>query len=427
MKTKSLFSQILFFGFSGLAGVMILTTLLKSVLPAPQNMNAEDWKTYNELGEQIKELDNQKIEQLKTVKQTSETLSKDQQNLKDIQAKIQDLIKQKNEIEAKYSISITPIPEVKASEKQTLNYTLNPGDTSNLTWYAFKASEKQDNLVYITATMKQHFAKNGMLAMDFGTKGRHADLYAPDFNGKVVQYTYKNAYYESTTGKTILLEWDDQGVKKQWLLGHIHEFNSSLKEGDQVLTGDLLGKVGGCNNEADEGVSTGCHLHLEYYRDGIRTTYPEDFGIQHEYSKLDQINYYIENYNSAPELKGSGEIWLKFQDQYKVKAEVAVCIAVADTGLGRSLKTKFNYGNYGNTDSGRTVSFETKEQGIEAIYKALTNDSLKNKQTVGSLSYGGGGTGAIYASSRYNWNYNVLACLTKLNKEKATKDYLIRL
>jgi hypothetical protein len=130
--------------------------------------------------------------------------------------------------------------------------------------------------------------------------------------------------------------------------------------------------------------------------------------------------------NAHKDIKNSIEIWLKFEDKHKIKAEVAICIAQADSSLGRALKTKYNLGNVGNTDSGKIRKYDSWESGIEAIFKVLNNDALGQKQTIGSLSRGGGGKGAIYASSPINWNRNVKACLSTILQENIKEGYLIR-
>lgn len=161
---------------------------------------------------------------------------------------------------------------------------------------------------------------------------------------------------------------------------------------------------------------------------------------QEDLDKIAKINTYIANYVRADHAKldNTGDVWVKYQNEFKVKAEVAVCIAVADTSLGHSVATYYNketkkyekcennFGNYGNTASSRHCPVPSVEEGIKLIYIALTNESLGNKQTVGSLSLGGGGTEPIYASSGYNWNKNLISCLNTMGYQ-ADKNYNIRI
>lgn len=119
----------------------------------------------------------------------------------------------------------------------------------------------------------------------------------------------------------------------------------------------------------------------------------------------------IDNYLVAKHspLAGKGNIFVLAGLQYKVSPELLVSICGADTSFGKNCcwNTPFNVGNVGNDDAGNRVNFQSYDEGIVAVAKVLNNQYLGNKQTLGSLSYGGGGTGKIYASSLYNWNKNV--------------------
>lgn len=130
---------------------------------------------------------------------------------------------------------------------------------------------------------------------------------------------------------------------------------------------------------------------------------------------IDEINLFLKEQGSAPELQGSGKIWVEYGVKYNRHPFSAVAISLADTSLGKNLKTAYNYGNVGNWDDGRTTAFTSREQGIESIYKAMTNSYLKNATKLCHLSVGGwdscpeGKTingGKFYASSPVNWNRN---------------------
>lgn len=113
--------------------------------------------------------------------------------------------------------------------------------------------------------------------------------------------------------------------------------------------------------------------------------------------------------------------------KYRVRAELLVCIAKADSNLGKQLKTANNIGNVGNTDSGRTQSFATPIAGLEAIGATLNNQYLGSYTKLGELSVGGGNTtGPIYASSPVNWHRNVSTCLSEITGEKVDSDWNFR-
>lgn len=119
--------------------------------------------------------------------------------------------------------------------------------------------------------------------------------------------------------------------------------------------------------------------------------------------------------------------WYDMEKKYKVKKEVALCIAWADSWLGTYLKTKNNIWNVGNNDRWNKVSYKTIENWIEAIFKVLNNKYLKNKQTIWSLSFWWWGKSPVYATSTENWNINVINCLSTINWVQVNEDYKIRL
>jgi len=119
--------------------------------------------------------------------------------------------------------------------------------------------------------------------------------------------------------------------------------------------------------------------------------------------------------NGAEFVKEAGDTFKKVGELYNVKPEVMVCIAQADSSLGKALKSTNNIANVGNNDRGDVVHYATLEAGIEAIGRVLNNQYLSYTQTIGDLSRGGGNeTGKIYASSSFNWNKNVKYCLRNI-------------
>jgi hypothetical protein len=104
---------------------------------------------------------------------------------------------------------------------------------------------------------------------------------------------------------------------------------------------------------------------------------------------------------ASAELIGTQKEWVEYAWQYGIKPEVGVCIAVADTGLGKKTDFKYNYGNVGRW------KYETPSEGIEAIYRTLSHKS----GTLEDLSCYNGCKKGIYAESEYNWHKNVQTCL----------------
>lgn len=111
-----------------------------------------------------------------------------------------------------------------------------------------------------------------------------------------------------------------------------------------------------------------------------------------------------------------------------VKTEVLFCIARADSHLWYALKSKHNYGNVGNNDRGDTVSYKSREEGIKAIVLyALNGTYLKHKQSIWSLSPWWWWSKPYYATSKENWNINVLNCLSLMYNKRVNEDFIFRL
>lgn len=121
------------------------------------------------------------------------------------------------------------------------------------------------------------------------------------------------------------------------------------------------------------------------------------------------------------------EYWYDAERKYKIKKEVALCIAWADTGLGKQMKSTNNIGNVGNNDRGNVVHMDSLQKGVEAIFKTLNNKYLGYKQSIGSLSAGWGWTGHLYATSTDNWDKNTRNCLSIVHGVAITTDFKIRL
>lgn len=119
--------------------------------------------------------------------------------------------------------------------------------------------------------------------------------------------------------------------------------------------------------------------------------------------------------------------WMRVWYKHWIKPPVLVCIAKADTTLGKYLKSKNNIGNVWNNDRWDTVDYWTPIAWIDAIGRVLNNRYLGYKQSIWSLSVWGGGSAPFYATSPENWNNNVLNCLSEIYDEVINEDFMIRL
>lgn len=151
-----------------------------------------------------------------------------------------------------------------------LDVYTEPSDLS----YVFLKSQG----TYVTQSFKDHFSRNGYMAVDIGTGGEELEMYAPSFmpeKGKDIEmeYTVKLVHNYDTMGQTVELHFKYDGVNYNWAVGHLSEFK--VKEGQKVKTGQVIGISGGCLTKLKEGEkSTGCHSHTEFRVEGIAVPYP---------------------------------------------------------------------------------------------------------------------------------------------------------
>lgn len=110
----------------------------------------------------------------------------------------------------------------------------------------------------------------------------------------------------------------------------------------------------------------------------------------------------------------------------KIKPEVLICIAKADSNLWNSLASKNNPGNVWNNDRWDRVPYETLEEWIEAIWNVLNNKYLGQKQTIWELSPWWLWTAPFYATSPENWNVNVINCLSMIYDKPIYEDFKFR-
>jgi len=145
----------------------------------------------------------------------------------------------------------------------------------------------------------------------------------------------------------------------------------------------------------------------------------------------DRINQFSVEIGS-PLKADYGMVFVNVGVKYNIHPYALVAIAFADTTLGKYLSTPYNLGNVGNTDScPKCTTYQSWEQGIEAIAKTLRNQYLKNATKLCHLSPGGwqfcpeGRTinnGRVYATSPTNWNRNAVWAESWLHGTPWTTD-----
>lgn len=351
-------------------------------------------------------------------------------------------IKASNKILADHYSGKKKLSAPKLGYHQTISEKacIDPSPTKQTTkqsdlFYIFK-----DEGVYITQTDRQHFANNGYLATDIATGGRYLEVYAPSWDGIDLdgnyweedrEYTVKIVHNYGTMGLTVELAWKENGVPMNWAVGHMKEI--WVDDGDVITTGQKFGSSGGCVGDLQEQeVSTGCHIHIEVWKDGVVIPYPTYTASPHgenlEALKKFRAQVYVDidpylSKYAASNVKEAGDVFRSAANG--IKPEVLVCIAMADSTLGKYTRTANNIGNVGNTETSSWTP-SSLEEGIHAISGVLNNQYLGDYTTVGQLSPGGGGTGKIYASSKYNWNSNILTCLSEIRGETVNESFNFR-
>lgn len=115
------------------------------------------------------------------------------------------------------------------------------------------------------------------------------------------------------------------------------------------------------------------------------------------------------------------EVW----DEYWISSDFIICVATAETSLGKSLKSEWNYLNTWNHDSWVTKWFSSLKENFQYWMDALTNwPYLSEWNNVAELSCWGRANVLkrescqpnweyFWASSDYNRHNNVTTCLSK--------------
>ena len=128
--------------------------------------------------------------------------------------------------------------------------------------------------------------------------------------------------------------------------------------------------------------------------------------------------------------------WKKYWKLYNIKYSVAICIAKADSNLGKQLKTSYNIGNVWNNDGWDKVHYDNWDDWIRAIFRTLNWKYIKWNNVIWDLSQGwrikmdtkwcaeDHYSRKCYASSIETWNRNVLRCLNSIYNQP--KDELFK-
>ncbi len=109
-----------------------------------------------------------------------------------------------------------------------------------------------------------------------------------------------------------------------------------------------------------------------------------------------------------------------------IDLDLWICIWFAESTLWQHLTTANNIWNVWNNDRWDRVSFGSALAWARLIYTTLNNVHLWKYNTVIELNWYGNKNWKIYASSPYNWQNNVIKCLSAIKWYYVPDDYPFR-
>lgn len=123
-------------------------------------------------------------------------------------------------------------------------------------------------------------------------------------------------------------------------------------------------------------------------------------------------------------------IWT-VENHYWIKEWVILCITVAETSWWHNWAGGKNIWSVGSNDRGQRPTYALMEAWLEDIGKTLNNRYLGKIQTLGCLSNAGScqsrdDNGKRYATSDWNWQRNMVACLSTIYGKIDPSTFSIR-
>ncbi len=248
-------------------------------------------------------------------------------------------------------------------------------------------------------------------------------------------------------------------IHKNWYTTFVSPLSDVfVKPGELVKRGEIIWNSGGQPWTKGAGLDTSSpHLSFEILKNGgsIDPYSVLDLSIFADEEKLPEEYRmkYLQDFLSRevdlshlPEVKGEtvAERRDDFLDRYATRPWndatlrndgaldtgidplFGICIGFAETSF-KNFKTSNNIWNVGNDDSGDTIEFDSPLGWVKALFNVLNNQYLGDYYTIDELSRFGNKDGYIYASSPYNWQKNVMNCLSAIQGYNVPEDYPFRM
>ncbi len=284
-------------------------------------------------------------------------------------------------------------------------------------WIQIKAEQwtpvyaARDGIVYLVADNEEIWINRAMIV--------HTD-------GYVSVYKYLNRTTISIgdvvrRGQLIWYSWWEPGTRWAWFISKWPNLTFMVfKNWIAIDPFELLD----ASQVQDKSVLPEWY-HIKYLRD----KYARPIDITN--LKIMEWNTVDERAHQFLALYGVGiykylQLWEDAVKGTNVDRDFVICVAFAESTLGKYLSTENNIGNVGNDDSWNRVPMQSALWWARAIALTVNNRHLWHYHTINQLSRYGNPDGKIYASSPINWQTNVLKCLSQIKWFYIPEDYPFR-
>ena len=246
-------------------------------------------------------------------------------------------------------------------------------------------------------------------------------------DGYISTYAYLSKLYVQQwdyvkRGQVIAQSWWEPGTQGAWFISKGSNLTFSLfKDGVAVdpLTLLDLSVVQDREKVLPE------EYRLKYFNDQIiRTIDVTNLSLLKWNTVDERAQTFLNSY--AVGTYRNLSFWDEVVKGTNVDRDMVICIAFAESTLGRFLSTNNNIGNVGNNDRGDRIAYSNPYNGARLSPLTLNNQYLGNYHTIKQLSRYGNDDGKIYASSPINWQTNVQKCLSKIKWFYVPEDYPFR-